>query len=107
MAEDATPLPIPRRIDFVFPDDIEPIWKADDPEFCAMVNGASLTMPYLEPFLIKTVREAAQAIDDPRVGEEAKAFNTQEQFHYRAHRRFNELIKAKGFPELAGLEARI
>ena len=107
MAEDAAPLPIPRRIDFVFPDDIQPIWKADDPEFCAMVNGASLTMPYLEPFLIKTVREAAQAIDDPRVGEEAKAFNTQEQFHYRAHRRFNELIKAKGFPELAGLEARM
>ncbi|WP_420426635.1 metal-dependent hydrolase [Algiphilus sp.] len=107
MAEDIEPLPVPRRIDFDFPDDIDPNWKADDPEFCAMVNGASLTMPYLEPFLIKTVRETARHIDDPRVQEEAKAFNTQEQFHYRAHRRFNELIKAKGYPELAGLEARM
>ena len=72
-----------------------------------MVNGASLTMPYLEPFLVKTVRETVQHIDDPRVREEAKAFNTQEQFHYRAHRRFNELVKAKGYPELAGLEDRM
>ena len=98
------PLPIPRKIAFEFPDDLDPCWKADDPEFCAMVNGASLTMPYLEPFLIKTVRDAIQQIDDERVKEEGKAFNTQEQFHYRAHRRFNELIKAKGYPELAAIE---
>jgi len=107
MAESTEPMPIPRKIDFAFPDDVEPTWKPGDPEFCAMVNGASLTMPYLEPFLIKTVRETVQRIDDPRVREEAKAFNTQEQFHYRAHRRFNELIKAKGYPELATLEARM
>ena len=107
MAEHTEPLPIPRRIDFAFPDDLDPNWKAHDPEFCAMVNGASLTMPYLEPFLVKTVRETVQHIDDPRVREEAKAFNTQEQFHYRAHRRFNELVKAKGYPELAGLEDRM
>lgn len=107
MAEYTEPLPIPRRIDFAFPDDLAPTWKADDPEFCAMVNGASLTMPYLEPFLIKSVRETVAHVDDPRVREEAKAFNTQEQFHYRAHRRFNELVKAKGYPELARLEDRM
>lgn len=101
------PLPIPRQIGFEFPDDLDPRWKPDDPEFCAMVNGASLTMPYLEPFLIKTVREAIGQIDDARIKEGAKAFNTQEQFHYRAHRRFNELIKSKGYPELSQLEDRM
>ena len=101
------PLPIPRQIGFEFPDDLSPHWKPDDLEFCAMVNGASLTMPYLEPFLVKTVREAISQIDDARVKEEAKAFNTQEQFHYRAHRRFNELVKSKGYPELAELEGRL
>lgn len=102
----AEPIPIPRKIAFEFPEDLNPTWKPDDPEFCAMVNGASMTMPYLEPFLIKTVREAIQLVDDEWVREEGKAFNTQEQFHYRAHRRFNELIKAKGYPELAAIEDR-
>lgn len=101
------PLPIPRQIAFSFPDDLDPCWKPGDPEFCAMVNGASLTMPYLEPFLIRTVREAMPRLADPRVHEAARAFNTQEQFHYQAHRRFNELIKARGYPELAALEARM
>lgn len=103
-APHSEPLPIPRKIAFEFPDDLDPIWKPEDPEFCAMVNGTSLTMPYLEPFLIKSVREAAKLVVDERIIEQARAFNTQEQFHYRAHRRFNELIKAKGYPELAAIE---
>lgn len=101
------PLPIPRQIAFEFPDDLNPHWKPGDPEFCAMVNGASLTMPYLEPFLVKSVREAIQLVDDERVKEEGRAFNTQEQFHYRTHRQFNELIKSRGYPELARLEERM
>lgn len=97
--------PIPRSLAFEFPDDLNPRWKPDDPEFCAMVNGASLTMPYLEPFLVRTVREAVQQIDDPAVREAGRAFNTQEQHHYRAHRRFNERVKEAGYPELAAIEA--
>lgn len=97
-------VPVPRSIPFEFPDDLDPHWKPDDPEFCAMVNGASLTMPYLEPFLIKTVREAIQGIDDAHVQETGRAFNTQEQHHYKAHRRFNELLKARRYPELAVIE---
>lgn len=69
-----------------------------------MVNGTSLTMPYLEPFLVKTVRDSIELVDDEYVKQEGKAFNTQEQFHYRAHRRYNELIKSKGYPELAAIE---
>lgn len=98
-------MPIPRSIPFSFPDDLDPHWKPDDPEFCAMVNGASLTMPYLEPFLIRSVREASQLIDDPAIAEMGRAFNTQEQHHYKTHRRFNELLKAKRYPELAAIEA--
>lgn len=98
-------IPVPRSIPFEFPDDLDPHWKPDDPEFCAMVNGASLTMPYLEPFLVRTVRETIQTLDDPQLKEAGRAFNTQEQHHYRNHRRFNELVKAKGYPELASIEA--
>lgn len=105
MAAVAERVPIPRSIPFEFPDDLDPHWKPEDPEFCAMVNGASLAMPYLEPFLVRTMREAVQQLDDPRVREAGRAFNTQEQYHYRTHRRFNELVKARGYAELAAIEA--
>lgn len=97
-------IPVPRQIAFEFPEDVQVHWKPSDPEFCAMVNGASLTMPYLEPFLIRTVREAMQLTDDAGVRDGARAFNMQEQYHFQTHRRFNELLKSQKYPELALLE---
>jgi predicted metal-dependent hydrolase len=97
--------PIPRRIPFEFPDDLNPVWHPTDPEFSAMVNGASLVMPYLEPFLIRTMREALPQVDDAAVAESGRAFNTQEQHHYQAHRRYNELLKRSRYPQLAAIEA--
>lgn len=99
--------PRPRKIPFEFPDDMEPIWKPTDPEFCAMVNGASITMPYLEPFLIKTVREATADLEEGYVKETGRAFNMQEQYHFTAHRRFNELLKSKGHEDLQLIEAEL
>ena len=93
-----------RRIPFEFPDDIQPHWKPDEPEWSHMINGASLTMPYLEPFLIDTMREALRKIDDEHVQKEARGFMAQEGQHFRQHRRYNELLKAKGYPELAEIE---
>ena len=93
-----------RRIPFEFTDDIDPHWKHGEPEWSHMVNGASLTMPYLEPFLIDSVRDALESIDDPAVREAAKGFNAQEGQHFRQHRRYNEILKAKGYPELARVE---
>lgn len=103
----ATVLPLPRAIEFAFPDDLEPQWKPGDPEFCAMVNGASLAMPYLEPFLIRTMRETSPLLQDSFVQDCARAFNRQEQFHYQTHRRYNELLKARRYPELAEIETQM
>lgn len=93
-----------RRIPFDFPDDVEPHWKSDEPEWSHMVNGASLTMPYLEPFLIDSMREAMHLIEDSRIRQDARGFMAQEGQHFRIHRRYNELLKAKGYPELALIE---
>ncbi|TAM10623.1 MAG: metal-dependent hydrolase [Nevskiaceae bacterium] len=100
-------IPIPRRIPFTFPDELDPRWHPRDPEFAAMVNGASLTMPYLEPFLIRTLREVVQQLDDPRLVEYGRAFNAQEQCHYQTHRRFNDLLKARRYPELVAVEQQM
>jgi predicted metal-dependent hydrolase len=95
---------IVRRIPFEFPDDINPHWKSDEPEWSHVVNGASLTMPYLEPFLIDSIRDAMSNIKDPDVRDAARGFMAQEGQHYRAHRRYNEMLKANGYPELAQIE---
>jgi len=110
--EDRRRVPAPgelvvRKIPFEFPEDLDPCWKPDEPEWSHMVNGASLTMPYLEPFLIDTMKEALPLIEDDRVREEARGFMAQEGQHYRAHRRYNEVLKANGYPELADVEAEM
>lgn len=94
-----------RKIPFEFPDDLDPIWNQAQPEWSHIVNGASLTMPYLEPFLIATVREAIGDITEEAVLEEARGFIAQEAQHYRTHRRYNELLKRNGYPSLAAVEA--
>lgn len=96
--------PTPRQIPFEFPDDLDPLWHPTEPEFAAMANGASLTMPYLEPFLIRTMREAVEKLEDSEVREQGRGFNMQEQFHYQTHRLFNDLLKARRYPELEKIE---
>ena len=103
MAE-VDPVPVVRRIPFGFPEDIEPHWHPDKPEWSHMITGGSLTMPYLEPFLIDTMRDALDVIDDPHAREEAIAFIAQEGQHFRHHRQYNELMKSKGYPELGAIE---
>jgi predicted metal-dependent hydrolase len=62
-------------------------------------------MPYLEPFLIDSMRDALRQIDDDDdVRKAARGFMAQEGQHFRQHRRYNELLKAKGYPELAEIE---
>ena len=93
-----------RKKPFAFDENIKPIWHPDMPEWSHMVNGASLTMPHLEPFLIRTMREAMPHITDNALMQEAREFNAQEGQHYVNHQRFNDLLKANGYPELQTLE---
>jgi len=99
----ASPI-IPRRIPFEFPQELQPHWIPGQPELSQMINGASLTMPYLEPFLIRSIREAMARVDEPRLRADAEAFIAQEGQHFRAHRRYNDLLKRR-YPELARIEA--
>ncbi|MEM9623498.1 MAG: hypothetical protein AAF993_17765, partial [Pseudomonadota bacterium] len=40
-----------RKIPFDFASGVKPVWHPTQHEWSHMLNGASLTMPYLEPFL--------------------------------------------------------
>ncbi len=96
-----------RAFNFDFPDNLAPKWSPEQVVRSHMFNGFSLTMPYLEPYLIKTMQEATAHIDVPELLADIRGFNGQEARHYQCHRRLNDLIKANGYPELAAVEARL
>jgi predicted metal-dependent hydrolase len=56
--------------------------------------GLSLTMPHLEPYLIRTMKVAVKQIRDPRLAEDARRFSQQEGHHYRNHADFNLRVRA-------------
>lgn len=97
---------VTRRIPFEFPDDIHPHWVPDNIEFAQIWNGFSLTMPYLEPYLIRTMREGLKTVKDPMVLADGAAFMAQEGQHYQTHQRFNDLLK-KRYPGLEDYEAEM
>jgi len=96
-----------RAFDFDFPDDLAPLWVPGNPVRSHMFNGFSLTMPYLEPYLIRSTQKAMKLVKEPRLLEDMRGFNGQEARHYQCHRRLNELIKKNGYPELETIERRL
>ena len=108
MSEKKTPQGVlVRKVQFAFPEDFKPYWNSDKPIFSQMANGASLFLPYMEPFIIHSVREATKHIEDPALLEEARAWMAQEAHHFKQHRRFNEALIACGYPELREQEEQI
>jgi len=94
-----------RRVPFTFQRETASHWNAARPEFSQMVNAASLAMPYLEPYLIKTMREARAQITDPTLAAELDLYCRQEAAHFQAHRRFNEELKARRPETIGKIEA--
>jgi len=95
---------IVRKVRFPFSEDLPALWNPGACEWSHMVNGASFVMPYLEPFLVKTMREAMTLLEDPDLLEDARGFVGQEAQHYTNHRRYNEMLKRNGYPELEEVE---
>jgi predicted metal-dependent hydrolase len=96
-----------RNFDFDFPENLDPMWVPNNPYRAHFLNGVSLTMPYLEPFLCKIMREALQHIDDEQLLKDMRGFIGQEAQHYRCHRRLNERLTKNGHPQFAKIEKKI
>ena len=82
-----------RRMNFEFPDDMELVFIEGDPATSYYFVGAWMMLPYLEPFLIRTMQSALDKVDDPVLREEMKRFCAQEGQHFRQHARANEVVK--------------
>ena len=55
--------------------------------------GLSMTMPYLEPYLIRTMKLAIKQIREPALVEDVRRFSQQEGHHFRNHADFNVRIR--------------
>lgn len=104
---DAARTLVVRRMPFTFDNDISVQWNAAKPEWSYMVNGASLTMPYLEPYLIRTMKQVLPQLQDPALIQEVKDYIGQEAQHYQQHRKFNDIIKSKGYDQIEALEKQM
>jgi hypothetical protein len=67
-------------------------WHPKEPEFARYVEALSVSMPYLEPYLIQTIREAKAKIDDPVLLREMDLYIGQESAHFRQHQKLNDEI---------------
>lgn len=96
-----------RKMPFEFTRDFRPHWHPRDPALSQLINGTSILLPYMEPFIIDAIREASKLITDPALQKEAKAWIGQESQHFMQHRKFNEVLIAKGYPQLREREKEI
>ena len=82
--------------------EIDPVLVRDALPEVFPAYGISMTLPYLEPFLVRTMREALDHCTDPKVAQEVRQFIGQEAQHYRQHAVLNDIIRSIS-PELEGL----
>ncbi|MCE7998467.1 MAG: metal-dependent hydrolase [Rhodobiaceae bacterium] len=82
-------------------------WNPGSPEFSQIVNSGSLAMPYLEPYLIRTMRAARDKITDPQLQKELDFYCAQESTHFRQHKKFNDTLSEAGYAAVREIEARV
>lgn len=83
-------------------------WMPANPAFGYQLNGGSLTLPYLEPYLIRVMRQALEVLGDrrPELQEDIKRFNGQEANHFKIHAQYNALLRER-YEGIEALEAEI
>ena len=84
-----------RKIRFTFEDPFD--FAVPDDQLGAVLPllGLSMTMPYLEPYLIRTMKAALKEITDPGLAEDARRFSQQEGHHFRNHALLNDQLRAQ------------
>lgn len=84
-------------------------WNQVHPEFGQLTNAMSLMLPFMEPFFIKTMREAKKRLPagPSALKRDIDLFNFQECRHYSNHARLNDVIRAAHPDPVTEGEARL
>ena len=83
-------------------------WIPRAPGFAHRLNGASILLPFLEPYLIKVMRTARPRLAEvaPELLPDVDVFNRQEANHYKLHAAYNRVLRAQ-YPGLEPFEDEI
>lgn len=84
-----------RKMAFDFSEDMELVFIEHDPQFSFLFLGTWMLLPYLEPYLMRTVRSAMNEVTDEQLKYDMKQFCSQEGQHFKQHAKANDLIIAK------------
>lgn len=76
-----------------FPRDLDDIFGRPDLAEDCFRAAFSLTLPHLEPYLIRTYRGLGERIADERLAADVRAFCAQEAQHHRNHAQVNRIIR--------------
>ena len=98
---------IVRKMPFDFPTDIDAVFVDGDHKRSFNFIAGSLLLPHLEPYLIRSMKDAEKYVTDPVVAEGLDKFVRQEAQHYQMHKKFNDTVRLAGFPELASFEKEL
>lgn len=98
-----------RKMQFEFADDLPIVFIEDDPFMSYVFVGTWMLLPYLEPYLMKSMRAALPSVRDPKLERDLQQFCAQEGQHYQQHARANDVIRTHkpGFAGLKGIEEQI
>lgn len=91
-----------RRVGFNYPDTSLLAWTPHLPEVAAAANSVSLLMPYLEPFLARSLRRVLADLP-PELATRTQWLIDQELSHQREHRNFNRRLREEA-PALTRVE---
>jgi hypothetical protein len=83
-------------------------WIPQAVEFAHRLNGGSLLLPFLEPYLIKVMRTARPRVAEvaPELLADLDVFNRQEANHYKVHAAYNRVLREQ-YPGLEPFETEI
>ncbi len=95
-----------RRATFDFEAGAGGPWNPRLLELSHTLNAFQLALPYVEPYFIEAVREAAAYLRDPTLAADARVFCTQEANHGHQHRLYTRVLRSR-YPRLEEYERSI
>jgi predicted metal-dependent hydrolase len=96
-----------RRLSLRFPTNIDPLFVEGRPEESYLFLGLSLLLPYLEPYLVRSLGTAKRLINDPQLTADIDAFIGQESQHFKLHIQFNKSLDLSKYQGLKSLEEKL
>ncbi len=101
-----SPMPEVRNFSFETDASVPRYWHGGRRSVTLFFNNLSVFFPPGERFFVASVKAFRERIAEPKLAAEVKAFCAQEGIHSREHVRYNDMLRAQGYP-VDALEGRL